>query len=292
MSEKVISEEPETQGFDRLPALWVRLSAAAAVLAAAGSVIGLLVPNVIYGRETPVLFNAGIAQDLVNLFIVAPLMLILAIRASRGSLRSGLCLVGFLAFTAYNYAIYTFSVHFGPLFLLWVAVLGLSVFAAAGSLAGLLRPGSGAASVRQHVGLPAWFLIALGVMFAVLWLSQIVPDLLAGRPSTSAALWDVPTDPVHVLDLALYIPAICASGVLLLRHHRIGYASAPGSLIFLSLTCLPILVIPFVTHARGEIVNWTILVPIGLLAAATLAVLWRLLQTMRPRSVAADNQPG
>lgn len=283
MSEKVLSEEPGTQSLDRLPALWVRLSAAAAVLAAAGSVIGLLVPDVIYGRETPVLFNAGIAQDLVNLFIVAPLMLILAIRASRGSLRSGLCLVGFLAFTAYNYAIYTFSIHFGPLFLPRVAVLGLTVFAAAGSLAWLLRPDVGAESVRQQVRLPAWFLIALGVMFAVLWLSQIIPDLLAGRASTSAALWDVPTDPVHVLDLALFIPAICASGILLLRHHRIGYASAPGSLIFLGLTCLPILVIPFVTHARGETATWIILMPIGLIAAATLTALWRLLHAMRPR---------
>lgn len=131
-----------------------------------------------------------------------------------GSLRSWLCLIGFLAFTAYNYAIYAFSIHFGPLFLLWVAVLGLSVFAAAGALARLLRPGVGALSRRQPARLPAWFLIALGVIFALLWLSQIVPDLLAGRPSTSAATWDVPTDPVHVLDLAFFFrqsaPAVCS----------------------------------------------------------------------------------
>jgi hypothetical protein len=277
-----------TKSPNRLPPVWARLSIATALIAATGSVIGLLQPDMIYGRETPVLFNAGIAQDLVNLFIVAPLMLILAIRAGQGSQRSWLCLIGFLAFTAYNCAIYAFSIHFGPLFLLWVAVLGLSVFAAAGSLAGLLRPGVGAVPVSQSARLPAWFLIALGVMFALLWLSQIVPDLLAGRPSTSAATWNVPTDPVHVLDLALFIPAVCASGVLLLRNHRRGYASAPGSLIFLGLTCLPILVIPFVTQARGETANWIILVPIGIIAAATLIVLWRLLRAMRPKPLAGE----
>ena len=54
----------------------------------------------------------------MNLFVVAPLMVLLAAAARRGSVASGLCLVGFLAFTAYNYAIYAFSIHVGPLFLL------------------------------------------------------------------------------------------------------------------------------------------------------------------------------
>jgi hypothetical protein len=68
--------------------------------------------------------------------------------------------------------------------------------------------------------------------FTLLWLSQIVPDLLAHRPSTSASQWNVPTNPVHVLDLAFFLPAAAASGVLLLRRHRWDtpprQASSPG----------------------------------------------------------------
>jgi hypothetical protein len=267
---------------DWLPPLWSRLSVAAALLAAAGSVIGLLGQEHIYGRETPDLYNAAIAQDLVNLFLVAPLMVIVAVRASQGSRRSWLCLIGFLAFTAYNYAIYSFSIHFGPLFLIWVAVLGLSVFAAAGSLAGLIQTSVGARLSGPAVRLPAWFLIAMSAFFTVLWFSEIVPDLLAGRPSTSAATYNVPSNPVHVLDLAFFLPAVCASGVLLLRRHRIGYASGPGSLIFLGLTCLPILVTPFIALARGDAPGWPILAPIGIVAAATLILLWRLLRSLRP----------
>ncbi len=291
MSGKTLNQEPLTKNPHRLPPLSTLLSVATAMLAAAGSAIGLLEPELIYGRETPDLHNAAIAQDLVNLFLVAPLMLFLAVRASQGSRRSWLCLIGFLAFTAYNYAIYTFSIQFGPLFLLWVAVLGLSVFAAAGSLTGLTRPGSGAPVAIPAARLPAWFLIAIAVFFALFWLSEIVPDLLAGRPSTSAAIYDVPTNPVHVLDLALFVPAVCASGLLLLRRHRIGYASAPGSLIFLGLTCLPILVIPFVAQARGDAAGWVILVPISVIATATLVVVWRLLHTMRPEPAAARRRP-
>jgi hypothetical protein len=212
------------------------------------------------------------------------------VRASRGSLRSWLCLIGFLAFTAYNYAIYAFSIHFGPLFLVWVAILGLSVFAVAGSLVGLVRAGVGASFVSPAVRLPAWFLISVAAVFALLWLSEIVPDLLAGRPSRSAVTWDVPTDPVHVLDLALFLPAVCASGALLLRRHRTGYASAPGSLIFLCLTSLPILITPFVAQGRGDTANWVIFLPIGLIAAVTLAMLWRFLHAMKPAPAVAQSE--
>jgi hypothetical protein len=282
MNGKTLRQASVIERADRLPPVWARLSVAAALLAAAGSVIGLLGQEHIYGRETPDLYNAAIAQDLVNLFLVAPLMVMVAVRASQGSLRSWLCLIGFLAFTAYNYAIYSFSIHFGPLFLVWVAVLGLSVFAAAGSLAGLIRTGMGARLMGPEVRLPAWFLIAMPAFFTLLWFSEIVPDLLAGRPSTSAATYNVPTNPVHVLDLAFFLPAVCASGVLLLRRHRIGYASGPGSLIFLGLTCLPILVIPFIAQAHGDTPAWAILAPIGIVAAATLILLLRLLRALRP----------
>ncbi|MDQ0802120.1 hypothetical protein [Arthrobacter sp. SLBN-112] len=277
------SQEPDTGNREGLPLLWAVPSSAAAVLGLAGSAIGLLAPELIYGRETPVLFNASIAQDLVNLFLVAPMTLILATVAARGRHPSSwLCLNGFLAFTAYNYAIYAFSVHFGPLFLLWVAVLGLSVFAAAGSMASILRPDPKTLFRGQQARFPAWTLIATSALFTLLWLSEIVPDLLAGRPSTSAAYWAVPTNPVHVLDLALFLPGVFASGILLLRRRRIGYASAVASLVFLGVTCLPILVIPFVTQARGEAATWFILLPIGLIAATTLAALWRLLLAARP----------
>ncbi len=107
---------------------------AAALLAAVGSVIGLVAPHRIDGGETAALGDAATAQDIVNLTLVAPLLILLAAGARRGSIRAYLTLFGALAFTVYNYAIYAFSIHFGPLFLLWTAVLGLSLFALIGGL--------------------------------------------------------------------------------------------------------------------------------------------------------------
>jgi hypothetical protein len=35
---------------------------------------------------------------------------------------------------------------------------------------------------------------------------------------------------VHVLDLAIFLPGVVTSGVLLLRRHRFGYATAVSQL--------------------------------------------------------------
>ena len=118
-----------------LPRRWMGLAAAAALLAAVGSVVGLSSAANIYGQETASLADQATAQDLVNLLLVAPLVLVLGWRAHRGHLAAYLGWLGCVAFTVYNYAIYAFSIHFGPLFLVWIGVLGLSIFALLGSLA-------------------------------------------------------------------------------------------------------------------------------------------------------------
>jgi len=89
----------------RLSGLWLWLSLTAALLAAVGSVAGLLAFDSIYDQETVALADASAAQDIVNLMLVAPLMAALAVVGSRGSLRAYLCWLGLVAFTVYNYAI-------------------------------------------------------------------------------------------------------------------------------------------------------------------------------------------
>jgi hypothetical protein len=271
-----------------MPRISLWLTVATAVASAAGCVAALLQPTAVYGDETRVLANAATAQDLVGLAVVAPLLLILSLAAARGSLTCWLCCLGCLGFTVYNYAIYAFSIHFGPLFLVWVAVLGLSLFALITGLV-LIDPHL----IRNRFVVPSrltgWFLVSMAVLFTLVWLGEIVPDLAAGRPSTSAADWEVPTNPVHVLDLAFFLPAVAITGVMLLRRHWLGYATAAGQLVFLGLTCLPILLTPCVAAARGHTAGWGVIEPIGVVAVATLVVLWRLLRT--PPEASAGGPP-
>jgi hypothetical protein len=256
------------------------MSLLAALVSAAGSVVGLVAADRIYGLETAILADAAMAQDAVNLIFVAPLTVVLALRVRAGSLRAYLCWLGCLTFTIYNYAIYAFSIHFGPLFLPWLLVLGLSFYALVGSLATTDLSAVKDRFTGRALPVTGWVLIGMAALFMMLWLREIVPDLAAGTASRSASDWNTPTNPVHVLDLAFLLPAVLTSGVLLLRRRPLGYATATGELVFLGLTCLPILVTPLVADARGHEPGWAVMVPIVIVLAVTVLALVRTLRNI------------
>ena len=101
----------------------------------------------------------------------------------------------------------------------------------------------------------------------------------AGRPSTSAAAWRVPSNPVHVLDLAFFFPAAWVSGVSLLRRRGLGCATAPGVFAFLALTYVPILMTPLVAVARGAEPSRGVVPPIGKVLLVSKAALVQMLRS-------------
>jgi hypothetical protein len=262
-------------------AAWLWLSIGASLLAVAGSVIALAVDS-IYAGLTLTFLPQALAQDIANLAVASPALLILAALALRGSLRAYLLWLGVLTFTVYNYVIYAFSIPFGPLFLLWVAVLGLCFYALIGGVTSV-DYGVVAArfASRRAVTVVAWFLIVTAVLFGLLWLSEDVPALLAGTTPQSLTDMALPTNPVHVLDLGFFLPAVIATGVLLLKRTPFAHALAPPLIVFLVLTGVPILLTPAVQAFRGETAAWGVVIPIGTLTLVSLGMLAWLLSTMR-----------
>ena len=272
--------------------VWLWLSIAAALLAVAGSVIALAVRS-IYASLTPVFLPQALAQDVANLAIAAPALLVCAMLSLRGSLRAYLLWVGVLAFTVYNYVIYAFSIPFGPLFLLWVAVLGMCLYSLIGGLTAVDHAAVAAGfTSRRAIIVVAWFLVIIAVLFSLLWLSEDVPALLEGRSPQSLRDIALPTNPVHILDLGFFLPAVIATGVLLLRRRPFAFTVAPVLIVFLALTGVPILIAPFVQAIRGEAAGWGVAVPIGTLIAASLGLLAWLLSTIRPGAQPAANPIG
>jgi hypothetical protein len=261
--------------------VWLWLSIAAALLAVTGNLIALLTPG-FYAALTPAFLPQALAQDAASLAVVSPAWLVLAVLALRGSLRAYLLWLGVLTFTVYNYVIYTFSVPFGALFLLWVAVLGLSLYALIGSLAAANHPAIQARYTNQRaVSIVAWFLIVVAILFALLWLSEDVPALLNGVRPQSVIDMNLPTNPVHVLDLGFFLPAVLLSAVWLLRQVPLAYTLAPAFIVFLVLTGIPILLTPFVQVERGQAADFGIFVPIGSLTVVLIGLLVWLLSTIK-----------
>ena len=247
--------------------VWMVLSLIAAVLMAVASAAGIL-SCATYGRETVTWAAQGTGQDFVNLLIVFPVLVITAIRAHLGNAGARLVWIGALMYVAYSYVLYAFFVHFGPWFLVYVAVLGTSVYALAGALSQLKVPETPLpidADLRARGA--AAFLMLFGCGFAALWLSDVVPALIAGRTPASVTESGFSVNPVHVLDLALALPGIIATSVLLWRRRPTGALFAVPVLVFAVMMGLAIVAMALEMRAQG------LPAPLGILPVIVTAVL-------------------
>lgn len=235
----------------RRASLWLRLSIVLAFVATSGSVVSLLFQDSVYRKETANWAAQSVGQDIANL-IAFPVLIGAAFLGSRGSVRAQVITIGLLIYSAYTYAIYAFALHFGPLFLVWVAVFGLSIYALIGAIvsvdAAKVRSALAGGPGEQFAGR---LLMGTGSVFALLWLSEIVPAALTG--TTPEALKDVGlvTNPVHVLDLALLLPALIIAGRLLMVGRPIAYVLAPALLVATFFLALGIISLMVVSAARG-----------------------------------------
>lgn len=257
---------------------WARISVAIGALATAGSLVSLVFEDAVYGRETAEWAAQSVGQDIANL-LAFPALVVAALLADRGSVRAHVVWIGLLVYSAYTYAIYAFALHFGPLFLLWVAVFGLSVYALIGSFVTLdarsVVPASDGGTVERPA---ARVLVGIGVAFALLWLSEIVPAIASG--ATPEALKDVGllTNPVHVLDLGLLLPALVIGGVLLKRRHPLGYVLAPALLVATFFLGIGIVSLMSVSAARGLEASLGVGTAIAVLLVVEATVAFRLLR--------------
>ena len=257
--------------------MWLWLSLPIAALAMAGSAAGILLESV-YSKETANWTAQAITTDIVNVGVAYPALLLLAFFASRGSLRAYLAWTGVLAYSVYSYSIYAFSIHFGPLFLIYVAVLGMSVYALVGGLVSL-DPNRVKASFnsRAPVRSTSTLLIALGTAFYLLWLSAIIPATLDSTTPQELVETGLASNPVHVLDMAVFLPAMVLAGVLLAKGRSLGYVLASTVLGAAILFSLGIVGLQPVLAGRGEMPVWGLAVGIGIVTAVELLVLFRFL---------------
>lgn len=228
--------------------LWLSVLVAFLVLLA--SSVGLFLKST-YARETPSYALQSVGQDIEN--CVAAVALLIAIYfVSKGSVKAFLVWIGVLLALLYSYIIYAFAVHFNSLFLVYVAILGLSFYTLVGSVMRLhlesLQPSFVATT---KVRLVSVFLLLVALLFYFQWLGEDIPALLMGKVPQSVIVNGVLTNPVHVLDVGLLLPAMIITATLLWRRKLLGYILAIPLLVFTILTGIGILAIFVVMSMKG-----------------------------------------
>src|ERR1035437_9967662 len=164
----------------RVSSVWVILSLIAAILMAIASAAGVL-SGATYVHETVSWAAQGAGQDVVNVLVAFPVLAFSALYVHIGYARAHLIWIGALMYTAYSYVLCAFFVHFGPWFLVYVAILGLSSYALAGAALGITVAKLPAVFSRStHIKGAAVFLMILGCGFTALWLGDLVRVIIKG----------------------------------------------------------------------------------------------------------------
>jgi hypothetical protein len=256
---------------------WLSVALVPFVALAAGT--GLLVPGVY--RDAPTWVSQARGQDLVTLLVGAPLLVAGLIGARRGSARCLLLWLGAVGYMAYAYATYAFATHFNPLFLVYVLNFGLSVYAL---MFGLIRLDAGrlrtAFSPHAPTRLVSASLVGMGLLVALLWLGQDVPALLAGQVPGDIAEAGLLTNPIHVLDLALVLPAAILTGVLLARRRPWGYVLGAYFLVKFTTLGLAIMSMSVFMVADGQSLSVPLVVVFAVWTVVSALLAWRFLSTV------------
>jgi hypothetical protein len=198
-----------------------------ALLTAAASLLGLLLPDRLYPSED--LQQSFLVNDVINLVIGLPALLGSIWSARRGQLLGLLFWPGALFYVVYNSIIYAFALPLTVGFLLSSALLILSIYTMVSLLVSI-----DAGALRQQIGdtIPArqagGILIGLGTLFVVLAFGTLVGDLLG---STAVSPEDLA---VHFSDIIIG-PAWMLVGLLLWRREPLGYVAGTGLLFQASL---------------------------------------------------------
>lgn len=176
----------------------------------------------LYQYETVSIAAQAIAQDIVTLLIGIPLLVISMILFKKGSLQGKLLLSGTLAYFLYTYASFVFGAAYNILFLAYVSLFSLSLFAFIFALMEIDIP---ILPMHFSSGLPrrtiAIFLFVVGGFLLLAWLGRIVPALLENEPPLG--LESYTTLIIQALDLGLVMPIAFLSGILLWKKSAWGY---------------------------------------------------------------------
>ena len=192
----------------------------------------------IFGKETYIgeadnWKMQSIGQDKINLCMIVPLLLLSGFKTYHNKFNYLFLFGGCLLFLIYTFTIYCFTVHFNSLFIVYCVLLGFSFYSFIYIVIYSYRHfKNNLALLHLPVKSLRGFLIILSSFFYFLWLREDVTSILLGMPPVSLKEAGLFTNPVHVLDLAIFLPGFVILAHLLKKGAGIGKLLVPFILVF------------------------------------------------------------
>lgn len=250
---------------------WLSLPLAALVIMA--SYFGIFTPD-FYWQETENWQAQSIAQDWVDLVLAVPILVVASLLGYSGDRLAQQVWGGTVLFLLYTFVIYCFDVHFNSLFVVYCFALGLSFYSFLYYLINKARSEEQVEVQRAWVArLTGIYFIVVAVAFYFLWFSEIIPSVVQHQRPASLEETGLPTNAVHVLDLAVLLPGLLFTGITILKGKSFGLRLAPVFLSFFILMDISIAwLVAFMNH-RSLTSEITVTIAMSVMALFSLIVL-------------------
>jgi hypothetical protein len=205
------------------------LSTALGVVTMAATTLTFLLPDVLRGTE--VMNGSARGTALVALVLGVPTLVLAMHAAAIGSARGVFVWFGAVMYLAYNSFLLLLATPYNQLFVLYVAMAGLTVVTGIALVADTdLRALARSCDVRMQVRLIAVYVWVVVATNAVAWLVAVVPPTFSSEPPAFLDGTGLTTNPVYVQDLAQWLPLMGVGAVWLWRRLTIGYLLVGGGL--------------------------------------------------------------
>lgn len=241
------------------------------------SFIGLSTPN-FYATETANWQAQCIGQDMIDLFLIVPCLLISSILAFRKNRNAKMIWGGVVLYLTYTFVIYCFDVHFNNLFFVYCICLGLSFYSLVYFLFTLyIERRKDLIESKSVFRFTGFYFIILSIIFYLLWLSEIIPAISQNTIPKSVVEAGLFTNAVHVIDLAVILPAIFIAGFSLLKRKSLGFILTPMLLAFFVLMDITIGILVLIMNAKSLEAELPVSIIMSFLALISLILLiWNL----------------
>lgn len=248
------------------------LSIFIASLAAFASAGGLLLDGLY--RDNAFVKTTWLGNDVVTLFLAVPILVVAMVLSNRKSLGAAyLIWMGALDYMLYNYAFYLFGAAFNWFFLIYAALLALSIFALIVGLMNLDVNGiSGQVRKEAPVKWIGSYFLFVASGLGLVYLIQSIGFIFTDNVPAIVTITEHPTNVVFALDLTLLIPWPVLGAVWMMKRKPWGYVIAgilnvKGPLYTLVLAINSILVVRAGISETSELPLWGTLTALGLIAS-------------------------
>jgi hypothetical protein len=197
------------------------LWALTALLSLVAALVGVFSSDIYIKVVSPDIMPGVFGQDIMTI-AASIIILILTVRIRPESWKKQVVIFGIIGYLFYAYGIYVIERVYTPMYLVYLAIFGLSFWSLA----------YGVAKTRQEVlptlklsrlirNISVGFSLLVAVIFEALWVLQLLPLMQAGEKIEFMYS-------IYILDICFIMPAFIIAAIMALRKQKLGLIFIPA----------------------------------------------------------------